>query len=112
MIFQCFFIYSLFSCPLKCSGFVPQTNLLYAAGRDKTIRIFNIDRKNNPKLASIYFKDAPIRFATAVPSTIRSGPSVYFLTHKKTLGYLDVESKYEMDTRVFPLSFNSAFCVQ
>ena len=45
---------------IQVLDFHPSAPVLLTAGFDKTIRLFHIDGKENPKLQSFHFKDLPI----------------------------------------------------
>ncbi|KAJ2493128.1 U3 snoRNP protein [Coemansia sp. RSA 2050] len=52
--------------------FHPTSNVLLTAGLDKTLRLFEVDGKENHKIQSIYFKDLPVTTA----QFIRSGQEI------------------------------------
>lgn len=54
---------SVSACVVQSVRFHPNSDLLLTAGYDKTLRIFKLDGKLNPKIQSIYFEDMPIHKA-------------------------------------------------
>ena len=66
----------------------PNLPILLTSGRDKTLRIFQIDGKTNPKLQSFHFKDLPIaeaKFTVDGKEVVLTGKRKYFY-------YYDMES--------------------
>jgi U3 small nucleolar RNA-associated protein 18 len=62
------------------------------AGLDRTLRLFQIDGKINPKIQSVYFKDMPIYHAEFHPSgneIILSGRRKYFYIYDIQSGVID-----------------------
>ncbi|RKO86303.1 WD40-repeat-containing domain protein, partial [Blyttiomyces helicus] len=73
---------------VQTATFHPRAPVLMTAGFDKTIRLFQIDGKVNPKLQSIFIRDMPIARAQFTPSgneVIVTGPRKFFYVY-------DVES--------------------
>lgn len=63
--------------------------VLLTAGLDKTLRVFQIDGEENPKLQSIHFKDMPIQQAQFSPSgqeIVLTGHRRFFYTFNIELG--------------------------
>ncbi|KAJ1931967.1 U3 snoRNP protein, partial [Linderina macrospora] len=48
---------------VSCVQFHPTASVVMTAGLDKTLRLFEVDGKENRKIQSVYFKDLPIRSA-------------------------------------------------
>ncbi|TPX35459.1 hypothetical protein SmJEL517_g02075 [Synchytrium microbalum] len=51
-------------CVIQSVQFHPKTPVMLTAGFDKTLRLFRIDGKVNPKIQSVWFKDMPIHQAS------------------------------------------------
>ena len=60
--------------------FHPNSELFFTAGRDKTLRLFQIDGIENPKVASYHFENFPITGAVFDPK----GDNIFLsgLSHK------------------------------
>ncbi|KAL6066883.1 U3 snoRNP protein [Balamuthia mandrillaris] len=52
---------------IQSVNFHPNGQLLLTAGYDKTLRIFQVDGKRNPKMQSVFFEDTPIHKASFTP---------------------------------------------
>mmetsp|Transcript_732 Transcript_732/g.769 ORF Transcript_732/g.769 Transcript_732/m.769 type:complete len:445 (-) Transcript_732:178-1512(-) len=64
--------------------FNPSGQILFTAGLDKALRLFQIDGDNNPKLNSVYFHDLPIgnaSFTTDGSTIIASGRKKHYYTY-------------------------------
>ncbi|KAJ3271884.1 U3 snoRNP protein, partial [Borealophlyctis nickersoniae] len=68
--------------------FHPTAPVVMTAGYDKTLRLFQIDGKVNPKIQSIYIKDLPIHKAAFTPD----GKQVIMAGQRKYFYVFDVES--------------------
>lgn len=63
--------------------FHPKAPVLLTGGLDKTLRIFQVDGKENTKIQSVYFKDLPIRcskFTSDGREVILTGRRKHFYT--------------------------------
>ncbi|TPX61365.1 hypothetical protein PhCBS80983_g01165 [Powellomyces hirtus] len=72
--------------------FHPKAPVLLTAGYDKTLRLFQIDGKVNPKIQSIYIKDLPIHQATFTPDgqeILITGKRKYFYTYNVEAGVVN-----------------------
>ncbi|KAJ2845088.1 U3 snoRNP protein, partial [Coemansia brasiliensis] len=67
--------------------FHPTASVLLTAGMDKTLRLFEVDGKENHKVQSIYFKDLPITTA----QFIRQGQEVVVSGRRSWYYSVDVE---------------------
>ncbi|KAJ2747937.1 U3 snoRNP protein [Coemansia sp. BCRC 34301] len=67
--------------------FHPSSSVLLTAGLDKTLRLFEVDGKENHKIQSIYFKDLPVTTA----QFIRGGQEVVVSGHRGYYYSVDVE---------------------
>ncbi|KAJ2855845.1 U3 snoRNP protein [Coemansia erecta] len=67
--------------------FHPTSSVLLTAGLDKTLRLFEVDGKDNQKIQSIYFKDFPISAA----HFIRGGKEVVVSGKRSWYYSVDVE---------------------
>ncbi|KAJ1732183.1 U3 snoRNP protein [Coemansia biformis] len=67
--------------------FHPTAAVLLTAGFDKTLRLFEVDGKENQKIQSIYFKDMPITTA----QFIRGGQEIIVSGRRKWYYSVDVE---------------------
>ncbi|KAI9479398.1 U3 snoRNP protein [Coemansia sp. RSA 989] len=67
--------------------FHPTASVLLTAGMDKTLRLFEVDGKENHKVQSIYFKDLPITTA----QFIRQGQEVVVSGRRGWFYSVDVE---------------------
>ncbi|CAJ0637337.1 23490_t:CDS:2 [Entrophospora sp. SA101] len=72
----------------KIKLFHPNAQVLMTAGLDKTIRLFQIDGKINPKIQSTMFKDLPIFNAAFNPS----GEDIVVTGRKKHYYIYNIES--------------------
>ncbi|KAI9019584.1 WD40-repeat-containing domain protein, partial [Phycomyces nitens] len=68
--------------------FHPNAQVMLTASKDKTLKLFQIDGKINPKIQSIYFKDTPIRTAAFHPS----GDQIVVSGRRKHYYIYDVQS--------------------
>ena len=69
--------------------FHPTTPLLLTAGYDKTLRLFQIDGKENTKLQSVKFSDLPIQsafYTKGGEEIICTGKRRHFYTFDLTTG--------------------------
>ncbi|KAL1916838.1 uncharacterized protein VTP21DRAFT_5542 [Calcarisporiella thermophila] len=69
-------------------SFHPSGQVLMTSGLDKTLRLFQIDGKINPKIQSVYFKDMPIHKAAFTPS----GTEIIATGRRKYFYIFDVEA--------------------
>ncbi|KAJ1667020.1 U3 snoRNP protein [Coemansia sp. RSA 1646] len=67
--------------------FHPTANVMLTAGLDKTLRLFEVDGKDNQKIQSIFFKDLPISSA----QFIRGGQEVVVSGSRRWYYSVDVE---------------------
>ncbi|KAJ1990281.1 U3 snoRNP protein [Coemansia spiralis] len=67
--------------------FHPSANVMLTAGLDRTLRLFEVDGKDNHKVQSIYFKDLPV----AKAQFIRSGQEVIVCGRRNWYYSVDVE---------------------
>ncbi|KAJ2665330.1 U3 snoRNP protein [Coemansia sp. RSA 1200] len=67
--------------------FHPTANVMLTAGLDKTLRLFEVDGKDNQKVQSIFFKDLPISSA----HFIRGGQEVVVSGSRRWYYSVDVE---------------------
>ncbi|KAJ1898053.1 U3 snoRNP protein [Kickxella alabastrina] len=74
--------------------FHPTSSVLLTAGLDKTLRLFEVDGKDNQKIQSIYFKDLPITSA----QFIRGGQEV--VVSGKRGWYYSVDIEKSAVTRI------------
>ncbi|KAI8896359.1 WD40-repeat-containing domain protein [Globomyces pollinis-pini] len=75
-------------CVIQAIGFHPTAPVMFTAGLDKTLRLFQIDGKENPKIQNFFIKDMPIYSAN-----FSSTGSQVILTGRRTVFYtLDLES--------------------
>ncbi|CAG8493090.1 10057_t:CDS:2 [Paraglomus occultum] len=98
--------------------FHPDARVLMVAGLDKTLRLFQIDGKSNPKIQSIFFSDLPIRqarFNSAGSQILLTGRRKYYYVYdvesghmSKTLGIL---GRPEKSFEKFAISPNDDFIV-
>ncbi|KAI8637323.1 WD40-repeat-containing domain protein [Parasitella parasitica] len=73
-------------------AFHPNAQVMLTAGLDKTLRLFQIDGKINPKIQSVMFKDMPIYHAEFHPSgdqIIVSGRRKFFYIYDIQSGIID-----------------------
>ncbi|KAL7312021.1 U3 snoRNP protein [Mucor circinelloides] len=73
-------------------AFHPNAQVMLTAGLDKTLRLFQIDGKINPKIQSVMFKDMPIYHAEFHPSgdqIIVSGRRRFFYIYDIQSGIID-----------------------
>ncbi|KAI9470881.1 MAG: WD40-repeat-containing domain protein [Benjaminiella poitrasii] len=78
--------------PITCIAFHPNAQVLMTAGLDKTLRLFQIDGKINPKIQSIRFKDMPIYHAEFHPSgdqIVVCGRRPFFYIYDIQMGVVD-----------------------
>nr|CAG8490692.1 8835_t:CDS:2 [Entrophospora candida] len=73
---------------IEIASFHPTAQVLMTAGLDKTIRLFQIDGKINPKIQSTMFKDLPIFNAAFNPS----GEDIVVTGRKKHYYIYNIES--------------------
>lgn len=69
---------------VQSTAFHPTLPLLFTAGFDKTLRIFQVDGETNPKLQGVFVPDLPIRRAAWLPDTnevIMVGRRKFFYTY-------------------------------
>ncbi|OQR93305.1 U3 small nucleolar RNA-associated protein 18 [Thraustotheca clavata] len=69
---------------VQSTQFHANGQLLLTAGLDKTLRLFQIDGKQNPKIESIYLKDLPIscaKFSNDGKRAIMTGARPYFYVY-------------------------------
>lgn len=69
---------------VQCLEWHPKANVLLTAGMDKTVRLFQIDGRENTKIQSVFFKDLPILCAQFTPSgteVILTGPRKHFYSY-------------------------------
>ncbi|KAJ3017141.1 U3 snoRNP protein [Thoreauomyces humboldtii] len=74
---------------IKSVQFHPKAPVLLTAGFDKTLRLFQVDGKVNPKIQSIYIKDLPMSKATFTPDgreILISGNRKFFYTYNIEAG--------------------------
>lgn len=77
---------------IQCCEFHRNGEMILTAGLDKTLRLFEIDGKKNPKLQSIHFKKFPITSARFTPDgkeVILSGTDKGFYIYDITTGNID-----------------------
>ncbi|CAO3648303.1 unnamed protein product [Mucor hiemalis] len=77
---------------IKSIAFHPNAQVMLTAGLDKTLRIFQIDGKINPKIQSVVFKDMPIHHAEFHPSgdqIVVSGRRKFFYIYDIQSGVID-----------------------
>lgn len=77
---------------IKSIAFHPNAQVMLTAGLDKTLRIFQIDGKINPKIQSVFFKDMPIHHAEFHPSgdqIVVSGRRKFFYIYDIQSGVID-----------------------
>ncbi|KAI8079668.1 WD40-repeat-containing domain protein [Gilbertella persicaria] len=77
---------------ITCIAFHPNAQVMLTAGLDKTLRLFQIDGKINPKIQSVVFKDMPIYHAEFHPSgnqIIASGRRKFFYIYDIQSGVID-----------------------
>ncbi|KAI7881234.1 WD40-repeat-containing domain protein [Mucor mucedo] len=73
-------------------AFHPNAQIMLTAGMDKTLRLFQIDGKINPKIQSVVFKDMPIYHAEFHPSgnqIVVSGRRQFFYIYDIQSGIID-----------------------
>ncbi|KAI7899951.1 WD40-repeat-containing domain protein [Cokeromyces recurvatus] len=78
--------------PITSVAFHPNAQVLMTAGLDKTLRLFQIDGKINPKIQSVRFKDMPIFHAEFHPSgdqIVVSGRRRFFYIYDIQTGVID-----------------------
>jgi U3 small nucleolar RNA-associated protein 18 len=66
---------------VRCVEFHPSGRLILTAGLDKTLRIFNVDGKSNPKVQGIHLRDLPVHsahFTNAGDAIVATGRRGYF----------------------------------
>jgi len=69
---------------IQTTAFHPTLPLLFTAGFDKTLRIFQVDGETNPKLQGVFLPDLPIRRAAWLPDTnevLMVGRRKFFYTY-------------------------------
>ncbi|KAI8929452.1 WD40-repeat-containing domain protein [Entophlyctis helioformis] len=74
---------------IQSAQFHPRAPVLLTCGFDKTLRLFQIDGKINPKITSIYIKDMPIFRAHFTPDgrqIIMTGRRKWFYVHDLETG--------------------------
>ncbi|CAB4406560.1 unnamed protein product [Rhizophagus irregularis] len=79
-------------CAIQSLKFHPNSQVIMTAGLDKTIRLFQVDGKKNPKIQSVIFNDLPILRAEFNPSgseIIISGRRKYFYIYNIEAGSID-----------------------
>ncbi|KAG0165972.1 U3 snoRNP protein [Apophysomyces sp. BC1015] len=69
-------------------AFHPDAQVMLTSSFDKTLRLFQIDGKVNPKIQSVYFKDTPISSAAFHPS----GDQIIVTGRRKHYYIYDVQS--------------------
>ncbi|ORX73981.1 WD40 repeat-like protein [Linderina pennispora] len=72
---------------VSCVQFHPTASVVMTAGLDKTLRLFEVDGKENHKIQSVYFKDLPIRSA----QFIRQGQEIVVSGRRGFYYSVDVE---------------------
>ena len=78
--------------PVQSVKFHPRAPVLFTAGFDKSLRLFQIDGKVNPKLQSIHFKDLTIfnaHFSANGSQVILTGRKPYFYVYDLASGQVD-----------------------
>ncbi|CAG8508469.1 4865_t:CDS:2 [Diversispora eburnea] len=79
-------------CVIQSATFHPNAQVLMSAGFDKTVRLFQIDGKKNPKIQSVVFNDLPISNASFNPSgseIIVTGRRKYFYSYNIESGNIE-----------------------
>ncbi|GBB84798.1 hypothetical protein RclHR1_11370003 [Rhizophagus clarus] len=79
-------------CAIQSLKFHPNSQVIMTAGLDKTIRLFQVDGKKNPKIQSVIFNDLPILRAEFNPSgseIIISGRRKHFYVYNIEAGNID-----------------------
>ncbi|KAJ3157588.1 U3 snoRNP protein [Geranomyces michiganensis] len=77
---------------VQCVQFHPKAPVLLTGGFDKTLRLFQVDGKVNPKLQSVYIKDLPIVKASFTPDgneIVISGRRNFFYTYDVEKGVVN-----------------------
>ncbi|CAG8441103.1 3850_t:CDS:2 [Acaulospora morrowiae] len=75
-------------CVVQVATFHPNARVIMTAGLDKTIRLFQVDGKINPKIQSVVLKDLPIYRA----SFNSSGTEIIATGRKKHFYIFDIEA--------------------
>ncbi|RIA95755.1 WD40-repeat-containing domain protein [Glomus cerebriforme] len=79
-------------CAIQSLKFHPNSQVLMTAGMDKTIRLFQVDGKENPKIQSVIFNDLSILKAEFNPNgseIIASGRRKHFYIYNIEAGNID-----------------------
>ncbi|KAI8869023.1 WD40 repeat-like protein [Ramicandelaber brevisporus] len=77
---------------IQSVDFHPSANVLMTSGLDKTVRLFEIDGKNNDKIQSLFFKDLPVynaKFTASGSQAIVTGRKRYFYNFDLESGAVD-----------------------
>ena len=77
---------------ITCIAFHPNAQVMLTAGLDRTLRLFQIDGKINPKIQSVVFKDMPIYHAEFHPSgnqIVISGRRKFYYIYDIQSGIID-----------------------
>lgn len=77
---------------VQCCEFHKSGDMILTAGLDKTLRLFQIDGKKNPKLQGMHFQKFPITSAHFTPDgkeVILSGKDKSFFVYDITTGHVD-----------------------
>ncbi|RHZ79524.1 hypothetical protein Glove_144g149 [Diversispora epigaea] len=91
-------------CVIKSATFHPNAQVLMSAGYDKTVRLFQIDGKKNPKIQSVVFDDLPINCASFNPS----GSEIIVTGRRKHFYIYNIESgNIERSNGITGLEINS-----